>query len=79
MNFNQKKKIFDTLENLGISIDENAKENILLSFEEYMNKECENEIKLLKEAVRIKKKISKNKKLSQIEQSFINYLLLNYS
>ena len=79
MNFNQKKKIFDTLENLGISIDENAKENILLSFEEYMNKECENEIKLLREAVRIKKKISKNKKLSQIEQSFINYLLLNYS
>ena len=79
MNFNQKKKIFDTLENLGISIDENAKKNIFLSFEEYLNKECENEIKLLKEAVRIKKKISKNKKLSQIEQSFINYLLLNYS
>ncbi len=79
MNSNEKKKIFEKLKDLGITIQDSTQKKLLLSFEEYLNKEYENEVKLLEEVNRIKKKEKNNKELTQFEISFMKNLKISYS
>lgn len=70
-----KNSLIDDLESLGL-INNRTKEHLNLSFEDYLKGQRDNEIELLKEVIRIKKKKEENKnELTFIEESFYNYVL----
>lgn len=78
MDAKERKEILKKLEEIGFNIDNDTKEKILISFEDYIKREYENEKKLLNETLRIKKKELRNEELTPIEKSFIKYISLNY-
>ncbi|MFL0070478.1 hypothetical protein [Tenacibaculum maritimum] len=70
-------KLLNKLQKLGF-INKKTKTNLGISFEEYIKLASNNEIELLDEVFRIKKKKENKVPLSYIEEAFLNYFLLNY-
>ena len=78
MSYKDQSTLLDSLLEKGF-INEEIKQNLLLSFNDYVQNLANNEVKLLEEISIIQEKKKRNEILTDLENTFWNFFIKSYS